>query len=328
MDAFLFSLNAVAPLIALVAIGYLLRRVGWMDGDFATKINRLVFRVFLPVTLFLNVYKISEPAKLHYGYILYAMAAIVVIFFLSLAVILALVPQKERRGAVWQASFRSNYALVGLQLVAMLSGEEGVMAASLLTALVVPTFNVLAIISLSVFQKGSEKISVRKVVREILQNPLIRAIFLGVLMLLIREIFQRYGIGFRLADIKPLYTTLEHLSKLSAPLALLVLGAQFEFSTVGTLKKEIVLGVLLRTVMVPVLTLGVAFLFFRNQFNSGHFASFVAVFATPVAVSSVPMAQEMKGDYILMGQLVVWTTFFSAFSIFFSAFLLRLGGAL
>jgi predicted permease len=50
------------------------------------------------------------------------------------------------------------------------------------------------------------------------------------------------------------------------------------------------------------------------------------MFATPVAVSSVPMAQEMKGDAALAGQLVVWTTLASALSVFIASWLLKLAG--
>ena len=62
-------------------------------------------------------------------------------------------------------------------------------------------------------------------------------------------------------------------------------------------------GVIIRTVIVPLLGLGIAYLFFRDTFNGAHFATFVAVFATPVAVSSVPMVQEMGSDVALAGQL-------------------------
>jgi len=72
--------------------------------------------------------------------------------------------------------------------------------------------------------------------------------------------------------------------------------------------------------------LGGAYLFFRHQFTGAHFAAFVAMFATPVAVSSVPMAQEMDGDAVLAGQLVVWSTILSAGTVFLAAFLLRLAG--
>lgn len=326
MESLLFALNAVAPLVIMVAIGYILKKIGWADGSFAKKTNRLVFHVFLPATLFLNVYKIQDIGNFAFGYVLYAVVAILVIFLIALSVIIFTVPQHERRGALLQAAFRSNYALIGIPLAGSLFGEEGTVVASLLSAVLVPLLNMLAVISLTVFRKGGEAPSVKKVLLGIAKNPLIQAIAVGLLALLVRALFVKADIGFRLADVKPVYTVLTYLSGLSTPLALIALGAQFEFSVVSSLKKEILFGTLMRTVIVPALGIGVAYLFFRGQFSGAHFATFVAVFATPVAVSSVPMTQEMDGDVTLMGQLVVWTTIVSAFSVFLVSFLLRLGG--
>ena len=78
--------------------------------------------------------------------------------------------------------------------------------------------------------------------------------------------------------------------------------------------------------LVPIVGLGLGYLLFRDSFTGAHFASLVALFATPVAVSSVPMAQEMKSDVVLAGQLVVFTTVFSAFSVGAASFLLKLAG--
>ena len=92
------------------------------------------------------------------------------------------------------------------------------------------------------------------------------------------------------------------------------------------MRREIIFGVLARTVVVPIIGVGTAFLFFRDSFNGAHFAAFVAVFATPVSISSVPMAQEMDADATLAGQMVVWTTLVSALSIFLIAFFLKATG--
>ncbi|MBR2431844.1 MAG: AEC family transporter, partial [Clostridia bacterium] len=81
-----------------------------------------------------------------------------------------------------------------------------------------------------------------------------------------------------------------------------------------------------RVLVTPLIGISVAYLFFRNDFGGAQFASFIALFATPVAVSSVPMAQELGGDTTLAGQLVVWTTLFSAASIFIASFLLKAAG--
>ena len=139
-------------------------------------------------------------------------------------------------------------------------------------------------------------------------------------------VFVEHQIDFRLTDLRPLYTVLGYLSNLATPLALLMLGVQFEFSAVRELKREILFGTLIRTVLVPLLGLGIAYAFFRSSFDGAKFAALAALFATPVAVSSVPMAQEMGADHTLAGQLVVWTTLFSSVTVFVASFLLKLAG--
>ena len=327
MDSFLFAANAVAPIILMIALGYVLKRIGWMSVSFAAAANKLVFRVFLPAMLFLNVYNIENIAKLQFGYIGYAVVFVLCLFLLCIPLVKAVTQKPERRGVLLQGVFRSNYALIGIPLAQSLFGGEGVAVASLLSAVIIPLFNTLAVISLSIFRKTEgEKTKVRTILGDIVRNPLIQSIALGVVVLLVRTLFVRWGVSFRLTDITPLYKLLSSLSGVATPLALLVLGAQFEFSAVKELRREIVFGTLMRTAVVPLLGLGLAFLLFKDQFGGAHFAAFVAMFATPVAVSGVPMTQEMDGDVSLAGQLVVWTTLFSAISVFVAAFLLRLAG--
>lgn len=326
MDSFLFALEAVTPIILLVAIGYFLKRIGLLKQDLARAANKLVFRAFLPVTLFLNVYKIENLGDIEFGYMAYALIVIFALFLLALPVSFWVTKHRNRRGPFVQVSFRSNYALVGLPLAGSLFGAEGMMVATLLSATSIPLYNVLAVISLSIFGGGEKKPGVKKILLGIVKNPLIIGIVTGLVFLGIRALFVRFGISFRLTDVAPIYTVLEYLSDLSTPLALLVLGAQFEFSAVRELRREIIAGTVARTVVAPLLGVGLAYLFFRNVFTGAHFAAFVALFATPVAVSSLPMAQEMENDAALAGQYVVWTTIVSAFSIFLASFLLRAAG--
>ncbi|MBQ6824645.1 MAG: AEC family transporter [Clostridia bacterium] len=325
MDSLLFAINAVAPIMLMMVVGYCLKKWGLMDGVFGKAANRLVFHVFLPVMLFLNIYKTDHLGGMKLGYIGYVMVVVTVIFLCAIPYSMAVARKKESRGALLQGAFRSNYALIGIPLAQSLFGEEGVLVASLLSAAVVPYFNALAVVSLSLFRKG-EKPNVKRILLGICQNPLIQGIAAGLLVVGMRVLFERWGIDFRLSDVKPVYRVLEDLAKLATPMALLVLGAQFEFSAVKELRREIVCGTVMRTVLVPLLGIGGAYLLFRNQLSGAHFAAFVAVFATPVSVSSVPMAQEMEADVTLAGQLVVWTTLFSALSVFLVSFLLRLAG--
>lgn len=323
MADLLFAVNATMPIVMLVAVGYILKRVGMLDGMVAKVLNKLVFRVFLPCMLFLNMYNIKDLADIDFGFVIYAVAATLALFAIAFVAVIFFTKDNSKRGALVQAVFRANYALVGIPLATSLFGTEGAIAATVLSAFLIPVFNALAVIGLSVFSSG-KKPSVKKILIGVVKNPLIQSIALGFVALGIRAVFVRFGISFRLDGVEPLYKTISSLSSVATPLALLALGAQFELSAIPHLKKYIIFGVLARNLIVPLLGIGVAY--FIGAFSGAHFATFVAVFCTPVAVSSVPMAQEMDSDVSLAGQLVIWSTLFSAISIFLASYLLKLIG--
>ncbi len=320
MDSLIFALNATLPIILTVAVGYFLKRIGLISRELAKGMNTLVFKVFLPVMLFLNIYKVESLASIDFGYVLYAVCAVMLIFAVMIPVTLLSVKDKSKRGVMIQAAFRSNFTLVGVPLAISLFGDEGGITASLLAAFVVILFNVLAVISLTVFG-GEGKPDIKKILLGIIKNPLIDGIALGLLCLGVRALLTRSGIDFRISDILPIYKTANYLSDVATPIALIVLGAQFEVSAVPHLKKYIISGVLLRNLIVPILGIGTALLI--GKFSGAHFAAFMGVFTTPVAVSTVPMAQEMGADHELAGQLVIWTTAASAVTIFAGSFILR-----
>ena len=328
MDSLIFALSAVAPIVLAVVVGYFFKKIGMMDEDFAKKANKLVFRAFMPVMLFVNIYKMSL-SDVDLGFIGYCLIALFIIFAVSLPACMMIAGKKDRVGVLVQAIFRSGYSLIGIPLAGSLYGDEGMMAATILSAALIPCFNVLAVISLSALGNDSgERVSPVKIILDIIKNPLIIGIFAALVCVAVRTfIFEPAGITFKLSNIGPLFQVLNYLADLAIPLALLVLGAQFEFSAVAALKKEIIFGTLTRTVIVPAIVLGIAFIFFRDRFTPGQFATLVAAFATPVAVPSVPMVQEMGGDVTLAGQLVVWSTLASALTVFLVTFLLRMGGA-
>ena len=322
MSDFLFALNAVSPIVLMVLFGYVLKRIGLLPKTVATQLNKIVFRALLPIMLGLNIYKIQLGMQINFSFILFGIGFLLALFFLLLWPICRLVPKNSQRGVVLQAIFRSNYALIGIPLATALYGEEGAILSTIMSAFMIPVFNVLAVFCLSLF--SDQKANYKKILLGILKNPLILGVASGGLLLLIRLLFVRLGISFRLADLTPIYKVLSDLSSVATPLALLCLGANFEFSAIPALKKQITIGVLLRCVIVPILGIGSALLL--GCFEGGHFSVFIALFTTPLAVSTVPMAQEMNGDHELAGQILVFTTILSTFSIFLATFVLRLLG--
>ena len=255
MDSFIFAVNAVLPLIIIVCIGYVLKQIGFMSDNTPKELNKVLFRVFLPCMLFVNIYDMEGLANVDFGYIIYAIAAVFVIFFSAIPIVMSVTKSGARRGVLLQSVFRSNFALIGLSLVSSLCGDAAIGTAALLSAFAIPVFNVFAVISLSVFMDSEGGINVKKILLDIAKNPLIISVLVGVIVLLIRALFVKWNIEWRLSNVDVIFKVLRNLSSISTPIALIALGAQFKFSAVKGMSREIIFSVLARLVVVPSLTI-------------------------------------------------------------------------
>lgn len=326
LDTFLFACGAVLPIVLLIVLGYLLKRARLLGEPLLSGLNRVCFRVLIPILLFRNIYGGNGITPEDVRAVLFSTGVIAVAFVGGWCLVQATIKRPNQKGVVLQAIFRSNFAVIGLPLATTLFGEAGARTAALLSMVTIPLFNVLAVISLSVFVgDGAKKPSAREVLHNIITNPLILGVLAGVLVLALRALFARLGWAFRLTDIPGLYDAIDMAASAATPLALLVLGGQFELSAVRQLARPIVLGSVMRLVVVPAAALLAAYALFPG-FGGAEYASFVALFGTPTAVSGAVMASEMGGDGELAGQLVVWTTLGSAFTLFFFVALLRAVG--
>lgn len=324
-----FTVNAVLPIILLILIGYFLKRINLLPNTFWKMANKLCFKLCLPAMLFINIYNVSNISGIieQWRIVLYSVIAITLVFFLGLLFVIFFVKDSKQKGVILQCVFRSNFAIIGVSLAESLSNgkSEPVALAAVISAISIPLFNVLAIISLSIFVKdeNSNKIKVSDIVLKIIKNPLIIGVFLGILALGIRALLSinREEALFTIKNnISFLYTTINNLKLMASPLALIALGGDFTFSAVSKLKKQIIYGVLGRVVVTPILCLTIAYFINKNNLfnvsNAVCFPALIALFGTPVATSSAPMASEMGNDEELAGQLVVWTSVASVFTLF------------
>lgn len=331
-EIFAFSLEAVVPLLLLMLLGFFLRRLGFFDDAFLKTGNRLVFRVGLPVLLFCNVYSVRSLSDIRWRLVLYALLTVLLLFGIGGICSRFFVKDDRRRGVLWQCTFRSNLAVIGVPLAASLGGSSGVASVSVLNAFTIPLFNVLAVLALSAYapQSGDAKGRLRGIGRRVLTNPLIIGVALGLACVAVRAVLPADAQGipvFSLEhDLPFVYKAVSNLSQLATPLALLVLGGQFRFDAVQNMKKEIILGTALRVIGAPCIGLGVAMLLARLgvlSLGAGDYAALVALFGSPVAVSSAIMASEMGGDEQLASQYVVWTSLLSMGTIFLLVSMLR-----
>ena len=328
-EILLFAINSVMPIILLVALGYLLKRAGLFTEEFLRIANKTVFRILLPVFLFMNLARMDNFSQLNLPLFLYVVGAVALLFLAGL-LLAQTTAEHRQKGVLLQCTFRSNFALIGVPLAQLMAGSEGVQFAAVLSAFTIPLFNILSVISLSAYTENgkSSKAKLRKVCLNILHNPLLWGILAGVIVVAVKPALAALPsdilrFGENLSFIK---TALEYLSNASTPLALLVLGGQFELSYINHLRKHIIIGVAARLLLAPFLGLGGAILLQQLgiiSFSNGTYAALIALFGTPAAVASAIMAEEMDNDGQLAAQLVVWTTVLSAFVIFLCIIILR-----
>lgn len=329
-EVFLFSFNAVSPILLLAVAGYIIRLTGLFDDSFFKKCNTLVFKVFLPILIFKNIYDIKSVGDIRFDVILYCVVAILIICLIGYLTAKFFAQHRQQKGVINQCAFRSNFAIVGIPLAESLGGTAAVAFAGVLSAVCIPLFNVLAVIILSHYSHSDYDPPIKDTIKSAAKNPLIRGVALGIVVLIVRSFIPLDSAGnlvFSVKDNLPfIYTTVSNLAKVASPLALVVLGARFEFASVKSLVRPISVSVILRLVVAPLVgiggavalgTLGVV------NFTATEYPALISLFATPVAVSSAVMVGEIGGDEQLAGQIVVWTSLFSVFSIFFTVFFMK-----
>lgn len=315
MEDFIFSVNAVIPLFLMTALGWCLTRFKVWNSDFLKIANSLSFNILIPCNLFCNIYKANFTEVFDIKLLCFVLITVAIIVGAGFIIVPILTKNRARQGVVLQALFRGNFALLGLPLCEALAGEEGAQIASVFLAFLIPAFNVLATVILSVYSNDKVE-SPAKILIKILKNPLIIGCMLGLLFSFTKPYFTITNI---------IYKPLNDLKTIATPFALLVLGGDFKFkSFVNNLKPVIFTG-LTRLILVPGIALIAAhFAGFRGL----HTALIISTFGTPVAVASTAMTYKMNGDYDLACQVVVFTTVFSAFTITMLAFITRSLGIL
>ena len=175
MKELAFTLNAILPILLLVGLGYLLKKVKIVDERFISGANRLCFRILIPVLLFNNIY-LASLSNLDVKLLVYCIICVLVLFVLGLIWVKLFVSKNKQKGVVLQSFFRSNYAIMGIPLAQLLVGDKGVVVASVVAAIIIPLFNILAVISLTVFDRDDkETLTARLLLKNIAKNQIGRA---------------------------------------------------------------------------------------------------------------------------------------------------------
>lgn len=307
MENLLISFNVIMPLLFLLAVGVLLKKIKFLDDYVTVKMNRLVALFLLPLLVFKNIYNAEIEELMNGSVLLYAFIGIVLEFIIASLFSLFLTKDPKRRGVMIQGMFRCNYVIFGIPIAYSLFGDAGSAANAVLTIVVIPSLNILAVFALELF--NGNKISFKFILKKIVTNPLIIASLLGMFF------------SFTKIQIPELiYKPVNDLASCATPMAFIFLGASLSIREMKGHIKELMSTVFTRLVLFPVIFITIAVLL---GFRDVWLISLLTVFASPTAVSSFSLAQTLGGDDKLAGNIVVFTTAFSIVTMFIWVLVLK-----
>ena len=308
-----YSVNAILPIFLLAVLGALLKKFGKINDAFIETADWLVFKIALPVMLFLEVAGSSLSDSLNPRLILFLIVSVTLSFLSVSAIVSVTVRDKTKRGALIQGCCRSNFAILGVPLAVNMFGDKGGETIAIAMPFVILMFNTYSVIILSVFSGDSDKRlnkdTVAGILKNIVTNPLIIAVLLGIP-------FMLSGIELPAAADK----TLTYLSNLTTPLALISLGANFRTDSLKGRVGYALMGALTKTLILPAIAVTAAVLV---GLRGPALGVVLICFGAPTAVSSYIMAKKMGNDHELAAQILLLSTMICALTIFLGIFILR-----
>ncbi len=310
IDSFYAALNAVVPFLCYLALGYASRRAGIVDEPFLNRLTRLIFAVMFPFMTFYNIYQgergnLPSPALL-----IFCGASILIVQGVLLFIVPRMVRENSRRGVIIQAIYRSNFVLFGLPLTASLFGEEKTGIAAMLVTVVITIYNITSVIILEMFNDASAgRIRPGPLLVKLAKNPMLQGCCVGL-------IFYALGVRLPAAIEKPI----SEFAGMTSPLALFALGGTLRFEAIAKNARTLAAALSVKLVFLPLVLVAAAY---ALGLRDVELFLVLAVFATPVASGSYPMAQNMGGDGELAGQFVFLSTAASVVTLFVWIFALR-----
>ena len=299
---FIVALKAIIPLFILIGMGIYVRWRKMLTDTELQHVNAMVFRVFFFCMMFYNMYTTTIATAFRPRLMAFTVTALFVMLLVSGIVVCTVEKDNRSRGAMLQGLFRSNFVLLGLPLVENIFGPEAVAVPTMMIAVVSPIYNIVSIFILESF-RGKGNFSLASSFVKVLQNPMIVGALLGLFFLIT---------GISVPD--PLLKPVRQIAYCTSPVALLILGASFRFGTVSEEKRNLAILVLGRLLVIPALVMGTAY---YMGFRGVDFVTILCIFATPCAVASFAMAQQLGSNAELAGNGVVVTSAFSSITLFF-----------
>lgn len=297
----LFTIEIITPIFLLIMIGSALQKTSLVNEAFVRQSSNFVFNVSLPALVFVKLSNVTIDQAFDTKLIASSIILVTIFFLLSWGVSVFLTKTPEDQGSFIQGSFRSNFAIVGLAIVFGMFGEDSLGKAALLLAFIMPLYNILAVIALTIPFRRKNNIKFGKMLKDIITNPLIVAAMISILFSILE---------IRIWSV--VEKTLNYLAIIALPLALIGIGATLKLDRIIKASALAFSASFLKIILFPLIAV---FIGLFIDLSSSDLGIFFVLFATPTAIASFVMADAMKCNSKLAGDIIAISTVLSIFTM-------------
>ena len=296
-------------LFAIVVVGYIAGKLGYMGGTFDKKLSKVVIDITCPA-LILSSAMTGELPDRRYILPLLGISVLTYVLLTGVALLLPrlLTKKKDDEGVIGFAMMFGNVGFMGYPIVASIFGHEAVFYAAVLN--VVNTFTVFTIGTMLIVGKNQEstveekEMSQKKMLRKVLYSTPMLSAYLTMLI-----------VALEIKDIPEFISQpLTMIGNITVPAALLIIGSSMSQLPLRALlgNSTIYTTTLMRLAILPI---GIHYLMTLLGFSSFVVGINTVVIAMPVATYGTILCLRHGKDTTLITEVTFITTLLAMISI-------------
>ena len=301
--------QVMLTLFAIVVVGYIAGKLGYMGGTFDKKLSKVVIDITCPA-LILSSAMTGELPDRRYILPLLGISVLTYVLLTGVALLLPrlLTKKKDDEGVIGFAMMFGNVGFMGYPIVASIFGHEAVFYAAVLN--VVNTFTVFTVGTMLVVGKNQEstveekEMSQKKMLRKVLYSTPMLSAYLTMLI-----------VALEIKDIPEFISQpLTMIGNITVPAALLIIGSSMSQLPLRALlgNSTIYTTTLMRLAVLPV---GIHYLMTLLGFSSFVVGINTVVIAMPVATYGTILCLRHGKDTTLITEVTFITTLLAMISI-------------
>ncbi len=287
-------LIAIAPIFILIVLGHLLRRGNIPSLEFWNLNDRLVYWVLFPPLLFFKMATMDLAGR-GFGQLavmVYVGFAAALLFALLIGRVLKF--DRPLNTSVLQGTARHN-TFIALAVAEALFGSQGLLTATIITALLIPVTNLSVVSLMIVTLRGGEPRGVLRVITvELMRNPILLAVFFGWLVNL-------SGIE----NIPVVFDVCQILGAAALPIVLMCVGANIRIRAMAASTLPLLISITGKLIVFP---LGILLAGLALRVDPQTLMIALIFGSVPTAAGAYSLAKQMGGDAPTMAAIVTVQT--------------------